>query len=188
MGKNTFIRKLRCSKRQADRLDIVAECKKKCMNFREIRDVVMKRLDLPSYSLQTVHSDWEKLQVMWNDDRLKNVDEYVNVELQKIDANITDLYKQWELSKKKIIRVKEKVDGVEVEKIQEVEIPANVTYMAEIRAQEVERRKLLGLYSAEKKQIQIEETSFTFDGTDPAVQEMAQKLFDSRKEDKQIYI
>jgi len=179
----TFIRKLRSQKRKEGRLDIVSECYKKAMSFRDIRDEVMKKLELKSYSLQTVHADIKFLDAQWKDDRMKNVDEYVNLELKKIDGIIAELWTQYNKSKFKMFKSKDS-DGYHYE---EREVPADVAYIAEMRQQEMERRKILGLYKPEQKNIVIDKPSISIDNmSEEDILIMASLIFDSQKQVIQI--
>lgn len=182
----TFIRKLRSDKRKAGRLDIVAECYKKSMPYRAIKEEVMAKLGLKSYSLQTLHADIKHLLEDWKEDRLKNTDEYVNLELKKIDGLIAELWVEYNKSKKKIVKEKDE-EGYHY---REVEVAGDVSYIAEIRQQGMERRKILGLYKPETKQLEIKETGLSLEGMNEddvlAMLDMAQKIFDAQQKVIQI--
>ena len=75
------------------RLDIVATLYKRGYSYRAIREEVMARLDLPAYSLRTVHKDVQRLLAEWRAARIENIDLTVQLELNRID----DLVKEaWE--------------------------------------------------------------------------------------------
>ena len=72
------------------RQNIVAELYKQGYNYREIREEVMKRLDIPRYSLQTVHADVQSILAEWRQMRNLNVEELQQLELQRIDTIIKE--------------------------------------------------------------------------------------------------
>lgn len=137
------------------RLEIVAELLKRGYSYRRIRAEVIGRLDLPAYSLCTVKTDVDTLMAEWREARLTNVDDLVQLELERIDDAIVELREQWELSKGD-----RKTAGDDCENGGKRSVDprslGNVAYWAEIRAQLVERRKLLGLYSPDRAVIKTE--------------------------------
>lgn len=155
------------------RLDIVADLYKKGYSFRQIRDEVMRRLGLDSYSLKTVHSDVQSLLKEWRKSRIDDTDLAIQLELERIDEACRELWEQWEKSKQDYSRVekkqkgapsqdKEKAKDSEGTTIQTTEVQksetnvvqiGNPAFLAEIRQQLSERRKLLGLYAPEKKDL-----------------------------------
>lgn len=176
----SFIRKLRSEKRKAGRLDIVAECYRKSMPYRAIRETVMAKLSLKTYSLQTLHADIQHLIEDWQQDRLKNTDEYVSMELKRIDGLIAELWTEYQKSKKKM--VKEKTEGGY--SYREVEVAGDVSYIAEIRAQDVERRKILGLYKPEQKQIEIQDSGMSFGNlTSEEILALSNRIYDNQKKE-----
>ena len=120
------------------RLEIVAQLFKRGYSRRKIREEVKNRLDLKSYSLGTVQSDVQTLLAEWREDRIENTDDLVQLELERIDDAVRELWEQWE-----------KTERTETEVI----CLGDASYIAEIRKQLEERRKLLGLYAPEKKDI-----------------------------------
>lgn len=150
------------------RLEIVAELYKKGFSFRKIRDEVMTRLDLATYALGSVKNDVDVLLAEWREARLENVDDLVQLELERIDQAVTECWEQWELSKEdheqSVTTKKATKDGsIKGDKRSQIETRTaevrglgNPAYIAEIRAQLVERRKLLGLYSPERAVIKTE--------------------------------
>ena len=155
------------------RLDIVADLYKKGYSFRQIRDEVMRRLGLDSYSLKTVHSDVQSLLKECRKSRIDDTDLAIQLELERIDEACRELWEQWEKSKQDYSRVekkqkgapsqdKEKAKDSEGTTIQTTEVQksetnvvqiGNPAFLAEIRQQLSERRKLLGLYAPEKKDL-----------------------------------
>lgn len=152
------------------RLEIVAKLYKRGYSIRKIRDEVMRRLDLPTYSLQTVHKDIRTLLDEWRESRLDDLDDALELELQRIDDTVRELWEQWEKSKTDYRKTESKQKGspsrdkdtgqttirtFQTERKEtEVVSLGNPAYISEIRQQLAERRKLLGLYAPEKKDVQ----------------------------------
>ena len=129
----------------------------------------MKRLDLQTYSLQTVKRDIPTLLDEWRESRLEDPDELVPLELARIDDTCRELWEQWEKSKENFTRQTRKQKGsptrdaetgqtsirtYQTERTEtEVVCLGDPSYIAEIRKQLEERRKLLGLYAPEKKEL-----------------------------------
>ena len=67
------------------RLEIVARLYKRGYSVRQIRQEVMTRLTLPSYSLGTVHKDISTLLEEWRDNRLGDMNDALQLELERID-------------------------------------------------------------------------------------------------------
>lgn len=87
-----------CDYRHAQyvRMDIISKLYKRGYTFREIREEVMARLDLPTYSLQTVHKDVNRLLAEWQETRIKSIDANIQLELQRIDELIKEAWAAWE--------------------------------------------------------------------------------------------
>lgn len=152
------------------RLEIVAKLYKRGYSIRKIRDEVMRRLELPTYSLQTVHKDVRTLLDEWRESRLDDLDDALELELQRIDDTVRELWEQWEKSKTDYSKTESKQKGSPTRdkdtgqttirtfqterKETEVVSLGNPAYISEIRQQLAERRKLLGLYAPEKKDVQ----------------------------------
>lgn len=164
------------------RLEIVAQLYKRGWTQRKIQAEVMRRLDIPTYSLNTVHRDIRCLLDEWRESRLDDMDDALQLELSRIDDTVRELWEQWEKSKEDYTRTQMKRRGMPAsrnqngqtvqnqegqnqnndrirtlvveEKTQNVVGLGNPSYIAEIRQQLAERRKLLGLYAPEKKDIQ----------------------------------
>lgn len=151
------------------RLEIVSGLFKKGYSRRKIQAEVMKRLDLKSYSLQTVQRDIQTLLDEWRENRLEDTDELVTLELARIDETCRELWEQWEKSKTDYSKTQRKQKGSPSRDTQtgqtsirtyqtertETEVIAlgDTSYIAEIRKQLAERRKLLGLYAPEKTEV-----------------------------------
>lgn len=151
------------------RLEIVSNLYKRGYSYRKIREEVMKRLDLSTYSLQTVKNDVQTLLEEWRESRLEDTDELVTLELARIDDTCQELWEQWEKSKTNYNKAERKQKGSPSRDAQsgqtsirtyqterkETEVIAfgDPAYIVEIRKQLEERRKLLGLYAPEKKEV-----------------------------------
>ena len=151
------------------RLEIVSTLYKRGYSYRKIKEEVMKRLDLKTYSLQTVKRDIQTLLDEWRESRLEDTDELVTLELARIDDTCRELWEQWEKSKENFTRQTRKQKGSPTHDAQTGQTSIRTTqtertetdiqglgdpsYIAEIRKQLEERRKLLGLYAPEKKEL-----------------------------------
>lgn len=148
---------------QIVRLDIIAELYKKGYSYRDIREEVMTRLDLSSYSLRTVSKDVNRLLEEWRETRIENIDLALQLELQRIDDLIKEAWAAWDKSKTDYERKKAKQQGipgcgevvtvkVEQQK-EEIICYGDPRYLDIIHKLLIERRKLLGLYAPEKREI-----------------------------------
>jgi len=151
------------------RLEIVAKLYKRGHSVREIQAEVKKRLDIATYSLATVHTDIHSLLDEWRDSRIDDMDAALQLELERIDDTVKELWSQWEKSKEDHVktskmrrRVPSKKEDAKKETLKTSRLEdhetnvvglGNPAYIAEIRQQLAERRKLLGLYAPEKKDI-----------------------------------
>lgn len=158
------------------RLEIVSQLYKRGYSIRAIRAEVMRRLDLATYSTQTVHRDVQTLLKEWRDSRLEDIDDALQLELTRIDDTVRELWEQWEKSKEDYTKTERKrkrkgapannsdngnnngEGGIRTFSVEEstklVVMLGDPAYIAEIRQQLMERRKLLGLYAPEKRDIQ----------------------------------
>lgn len=171
---------------KVSRLEIVSGLYKRGYSMRKIQAEVMTRLELKSYSLQTVHRDIQSLLAEWRENRLKDIDAAIQLELERIDEIIQECWEQWEKSKQNYTKVANKQKGSPVkdknsgastiktyqkEKTEtEVICMGDVSYLTEIRYQLIERRKLLGLYAPEQKEFKIKE--YDLDGLTPEQKEV----------------
>ena len=142
------------------RLEIVSTLYKRGYSYRKIKEEVMKRLDLSTYSLQTVKNDVQTLLEEWRESRLEDTDELVTLELARIDDTCRELWEQWEKSKTDYNKTQRKQKGspsrdaetgqtsirtYQTERTEtEVICLGDTSYIAEIRKQLEEMRKLLG--------------------------------------------
>jgi hypothetical protein len=150
------------------RLEIVAKLYKRGYSIRKIKAEVMHRLELESYSVSTVQKDIQSLLAEWQKNRLNDTDAAIQLELERIDDAVWELWEQWEKSKQDYKKTSSKKKGAPVEdkkngtnaiktyQREETETEVirlgDVSYLSEMRAQLIERRKLLGLYAPEKIQ------------------------------------
>lgn len=152
------------------RLEIVAQLYKRGYSIRKIQSEVVKRLELKTYSLATVHKDIQTLLDEWRENRIEDMDAALQIELERIDDTVRELWEQWEKSKTDYTKTARKQKGsptrdnqtgqtsirtYQTERTEtEVVQLGDPSYISEIRMQLAERRKLLGLYAPEKKDIQ----------------------------------
>lgn len=84
---------------QLARLEIISDLYKRGYNFREMRSEVMRRLELATYSLETVHKDVCRLLEEWKKHRISKIDQIVQLELQRNDTIIKEAWEAWDKSK-----------------------------------------------------------------------------------------
>lgn len=125
-GNNNLRKEQHCVKEQ--RLEIVAPLWRKNYNYREIRAEVMKRLGLPSYSLQTVKRDVDTLLKEWQENRLGDTEKKITSELARIDLVIKEAWEMWEKSKEDYEKRKSKQKGKPKTDKQGVQIGVTTTY------------------------------------------------------------
>lgn len=161
---------IRQRQKKLARLEIVATLYKRGYSIRKIQSEVMARLDLKTYSVATVHSDIKSLLEEWRENRIEDMDAALQLELERIDDTVRELWEQWEKSKTDYTKTARKQKGSPTRDNQtgqtsirtyqtertdtEVIRLGDPSYISEIRMQLAERRKLLGLYAPEKKDIQ----------------------------------
>ena len=162
---------------QIVRIDIIAQLYKRGYSYRQIQAEVMARLDLPSYSLNTVHRDVKRMLEEWRDTRIENLDLAIQLELERIDDLIREAWEAWDKSKQDYEKTQTKQTGtptqpatnssasdgdgkivtVKIERTsEEITKYGNPRYLEVIHKNLAERRKLLGLYSPEKAIIKTE--------------------------------
>ena len=153
------------------RLEVIAQLYKRGFTVRAIKAELMKRFDLKALSTATIHRDIQALLNEWRESRLANIDDALQLELSRIDDIVKELWEQWEKSKEDYTRTQRKRKGAPTknntannedgsiktfsieEQTQQVIGLGNPAYIAEIRQQLSERRKLLGLYAPEKRDL-----------------------------------
>lgn len=176
------------------RLEIVAQLYKRGYSIRKIQSEVVKRLELKTYSLATVHKDIQTLLDEWRENRIEDMDAALQLELERIDDTVRELWEQWEKSKTDYTKTARKQKGSPTRDNQtgqtsirtyqtertETEVIrfGDPSYISEIRQQLAERRKLLGLYAPEKKDISggVSFTSFLIESgmLDDAEQQLSE--------------
>lgn len=154
---------------------IVAELYKRGWSISRIAQEVRTRLNT-TCSTRTIWNDINELLEEWRSVRIDDMDARLQLELERIDDAVRELWEQWDKSKEDYMRERNKRIGVPVpagegqgggetteimtvkreNNSENVVCLGNPAYIAEIRAQLAERRKLLGLYAPEKKDIQGE--------------------------------
>jgi hypothetical protein len=149
---------------------IVAELYKRGWSIKKIVEEVKARLNLETCSTRTVWNDINELLDEWRKTRITDVDQRLQLELERIDDSVRELWEQWEKSKEDWIREHNSRVGVpvgegeggeagEIQTVKRINDTVNVVglgnpaYMSEIRQQLAERRKLLGLYAATKTEV-----------------------------------
>lgn len=161
----------------------------------------MKRLGLETYGLHTVHADVQSLLKEWREGRLENMDYAIQLELERIDDTIAELWDQWEKSKRNYTKTSSKRKGAPV-KARGSEAPViktfmqektetdvvrmgDVSYITEIRQQLIERRKILGLYAPELREVK-EVTEFDLSGLTPeqkaVLRQIGERALDETKD------
>ena len=81
------------------RMQIVAPLWRQSWTLNEIREEVMKRLGLKTYSLKCVYTDVQRLLKEWQEERLENTEDKITAELARIDLVIKEAWQMWEKSK-----------------------------------------------------------------------------------------
>ncbi len=151
------------------RMLIVADLYKRGWSIARITQEVRTRMNT-TCSTRTVWNDIQDLLKEWRATRIQDTDARLQLELERIDDCVAELWEQWDKSKEDWQREHNKRIGLptddggggEPNTIQTVRREnstenvvglGNPAYMAEIRQQLAERRKLLGLYAAAKTEI-----------------------------------
>ena len=171
MAKNEIIYESRRKGKEA-RLPIVAELYSKGKSYSKIREEVMVRLNLPSYSKATVKKDIETLLEEWRESRIKDIDLAQTLALERNRQHYEEVREEWERSKedrtaKSIKRKGAPAKGVEDDedggsaikttfqerKVTTILGKGDPAYMDLMIRLEDQRAKILGLYAPEKKEI-----------------------------------
>lgn len=162
------------------RLQIVSELRLQGKSVRQIADAVTARLQLKKkVSTGTIHSDIKLLLQQWREDNNQNTEEWVQLEVARVDMLIAELYEAWEKSKQDYEQVRQRQERGHFEATEEpaeegkpakkkrVPVPyikqsqsreqvinyGNVGYISEIRKLLEYRAKLLGLYAPDRKEV-----------------------------------
>lgn len=155
---------------------IVADLYKRGWSISKIAAEVRARMET-TCSTRTVWNDIQELLEEWRATRINDVDQRLQLELERIDDAVCELWDQWDKSKEDWVREFNKRIGVTApggsggsgdqqgdgetsivtvkreNRTQNVVGLGNPAYIAEIRQQLMERRKLLGLYAATKTEL-----------------------------------
>lgn len=151
------------------RKEIIAPLYKRGWSIAKIAEEVKTRMNT-TCSTRTVWNDINELLDEWRAARIQDVDQRLQLELERIDDAVQELWEQWDKSKEDYVRERNKRIGVpaptdnngEASEIvtvkrennsESVIMLGNPAYIAEIRQQLAERRKLLGLYAATKTEV-----------------------------------
>ena len=154
------------------RMDILSTLYKRGYSYREMRSEVMARLNLQSYSLETLKKDIDSLLEEWRETRIEDLDLALQLELERIDALVKEAWEAWERSKESYKKVKGTQEGIpgtpdgegdgqsgEIittkmkQTSEDVVSYGDPRYLEVINRLLMERRKLLGLYSPEKMDV-----------------------------------
>lgn len=156
------------------RMVIVADLYKRGWSIKRIAEEVRTRMNT-TCSTRTIWNDIQSLLEEWRATRIHDTDQRLQLELERIDDCVAELWEQWDKSKEDWVREHNKRVGVpittegngngngdgatEIVTVKRENMTENVVglgnpaYMAEIRQQLAERRKLLGLYAATKTEV-----------------------------------
>lgn len=172
MSKNSAQKRM--SHVKQGRMIIVADLYKRGWSIRKIADEVKARMGT-TCSTKTIWNDINDLLKEWQAARIQDTDARLQLELERIDDCVAELWEQWDKSKEDWTREHNKRIGVpvaasdgnggqdgqqtEIQTVKREHMEENVVglgnpaYIAEIRQQLAERRKLLGLYAATKSEV-----------------------------------
>ena len=195
MGKNDP--NLKAKQKREHRLVMVADLHKRGYSFRVIRERVLEEFPaITTYSLATVKKDVDYLLTEARKARIEDTQTAIQLELERIDMQLIELWEAWDKSKKdnkltskkqsgtaakttpvKVVdskgQLKDDDDantGIKTTSIEQT-IKDNINY-GDPRYQDliyklgIERRKILGHYAAEKKEITGKDGSPIFNGFD----------------------
>lgn len=152
------------------RLEIVAKLFKRGYSYADIQREVREQLGMDSgYSLRTVHKDVHTLLEEWRETRIDDMDKAMQAELARLNEMEKEAWQEWDKSKldhEKKRAKQQRVSGeggddaVRMEQQREEVVGfGDPRYLDIVHKCGIERRKMLGLYSPEKKDISGE---FTF--------------------------
>lgn len=154
---------------QIVREEIASELYKRGYTYRDIRREVMARLNLQTYSLDTVHRDINRMLAEAAARADYNMDEALNLELIRIDDMMREAWAAWEKSKEDYLDTQQimrgtpkqtgkgEESGVDTTSMEqrrkEIRSCGDPRYLELVNKLLIERRKLLGLYAPEKKEL-----------------------------------
>lgn len=147
------------------RIDIISGLYKRGYSYAAMREEVMVRLNLPTYSLRTVKKDVDRMLAEWRKTRIDNLDSALQLELERTDDVMREAWVAWEKSKQEGERIRTTRKGKKDKDSGKIET-TNITqyseeyggygdtrYLDVVLRASVERRKMLGLYAPEKKEV-----------------------------------
>jgi hypothetical protein len=154
------------------RLEIVARMYKRGYSYADIQREVRAQLGMDKgYSLRTVHKDVHTLLNEWRDMRVEDVDDAIQVELARLKELEKEAWQEWDKSKQDYEKKRAKQHRVPVitgegdegskkneivkmeQQREEVICYGDPRYLDIVHKCGIERRKILGLYAPEKKDI-----------------------------------
>ena len=153
------------------RMPIVAELIRRGHNYREIQKEVKVRMNLSTYSLDTVHHDVKSTLAEWRMQRDQDIDGYIQLELERNHEQMREAWAAWEKSKLdykskvKTTRIVPKGTHKEGEKEGSMKIAGvdntekdevgfgDPAFLAELRMLADQRAKLLGLFTPTKTEL-----------------------------------
>ena len=138
--------------------------------YREIKEEVMRRMDLKSYSLRTVKNDVDAVLQQWREEHTETREAAAEVALERIRRVRREAYDMWEKSKVDYEKKKGKKVDLPTDKKTEDGKPALKTIKLEAYREEVfalgdpryldiimkcnqEEAKLLGLYAPQEHNV-----------------------------------
>ncbi|MDR1913553.1 MAG: hypothetical protein LBQ68_03605 [Clostridiales bacterium] len=157
----------KAKKKAEGRREVVARFYKQGWSLRKIQEEVIRQTGV-SCSHVTIKKDVDFLLKEWRENRIEDIDYAVQLELERINDAVQELWVQWEKSKTDYKKTSNRRKGKPVgsddkntqiltieREINEIDMRSlgDVSYISEIRAQLIERRKLLGLYAPEKREL-----------------------------------
>lgn len=158
------------------RRTVVAQLLKRGYTCREMAEEIKARLDLKTCSTATVFTDIKYLLEEWRKTSIMSTNEYVQLELQRIDDIIKEAWDAWDKSKLTYEKKRATQHGVPtnpnggngsggddnsimmtgIQQSSELVSPSgDPRYLEIIHKATIERRKLLGLYQPERKNVDV---------------------------------
>lgn len=180
------------------RLPFVAKYHKLGLTMQEIADKVKHDLQLAKYVKSTVKGDIDFLHSEWREQRLQDIDELINIELQRNYAQMREAWEAWEKSKtdykQKFSKQKGEMIGkgpdgqaIKTKDVERGEKEMNAfgdpRYLAEMRMLADQRIKLLGLNAPEKKEISGKDGEPLFAKFDKFMDECLEKAQTEKQDD-----
>lgn len=161
--------KRRAEQKQMARMAIAGPLFLRGWSYRRIAEEVAARLDLKTYSHTTARLDVDRFLAIETEKNKRNRDKYTDIACARLDIMESELWDAWSKSmednvkkqrKKRVAKGDDDSDGASsfIEQSEsDVTGLGNPAYIAEIRQCEEMRNKILGIYSAEKREITFAE-------------------------------